>query len=85
MDHRKSKRFPEITSISAPLTALKPSIVWMTTNWKILKETRIPDCLTCLLRKLYSGQEAAVRTGHGTMVQNWKRVMSRLYDVILLL
>ena len=30
----------------------------MTTNWKILKETRIPDRLTCLLRKLYSDQEA---------------------------
>ena len=34
--------------------------------WKILKETGIPDYLTCLLRNLYSGQEATVRTGHGT-------------------
>ena len=34
--------------------------------WKILKETGIPDHLTCLLRNLYAGQEAAVRTGHGT-------------------
>ena len=34
--------------------------------WKILKEMGIPDCLTCLLRKLYAGQEATVRTGHGT-------------------
>ena len=34
--------------------------------WKILKEVEIPDHLTCLLRKLYAGQEAAVRTGHGT-------------------
>ena len=34
--------------------------------WKILKEMGIPDHLTCLLRNLYSGQEAAVRTGHGT-------------------
>ena len=34
--------------------------------WKILKEKRIPDCLTCLLRNLYAGQEATVRTGHGT-------------------
>ena len=33
--------------------------------WKILKEMRIPDCLTCLLRNLYVGQEATVRTGHG--------------------
>ena len=35
--------------------------------WKILKEMGIPDHLTCLLRNLYAGQEAAVRTGHGTM------------------
>ena len=34
--------------------------------WKILKEMRIPDHLTCLLRNLYAGQEARVRTGHGT-------------------
>ena len=34
--------------------------------WKILKEMRLPDRLTCLLRNLYAGQEATVRTGHGT-------------------
>ena len=34
--------------------------------WKILQEMGIPDYLTCLLRNLYAGQEAAVRTGHGT-------------------
>ena len=34
--------------------------------WKILKETGIPNHLTCLLRNLYAGQEATVRTGHGT-------------------
>ena len=34
--------------------------------WKILKEMGIPDHLTCLLRKLYAGKEATVRTGHGT-------------------
>ena len=43
----------------------KPSTVWITINWKILKEMGIPD-LTCLLRNLYAGQEATVRTGHGT-------------------
>ena len=37
-----------------------------TKNWKILKEMGIPDHLTCLLRNLYAGQEATVRTGHGT-------------------
>ena len=44
----------------------KPLTVWITINWKILKEMGIPDQLTCLLRNLYAGQEAAVRTGHGT-------------------
>ena len=34
--------------------------------WKTLKEMRIPDHLTCLLRNLYAGQEATIRTGHGT-------------------
>ena len=34
--------------------------------WKILRKMRIPDHLTCLLRNLYEGQEATVRTGHGT-------------------
>ena len=44
--------------------------------WKILKEMGIPDHLTCLLRNLYAGQEAMVRTGHGTMnwLQIWKGV-----------
>ena len=40
--------------------------VWITTNWKILQEIGMPDHLTCLLRNLYTGQEATVRTGHGT-------------------
>ena len=44
----------------------KPLTVWITINWKILKEMGIPDHLTCLLRKLYAGQEATLRTGHGT-------------------
>ena len=44
----------------------KPLTLWITINWKILKEMGIPDHLTCLLRNLYAGQEATVRTGHGT-------------------
>ena len=44
----------------------KPLTVWITINWEILKEMGIPDHLTCLLRNLYSGQEATVKTGHGT-------------------
>ena len=54
------------TSTSVSLTALKPLTVWITTNWKILKDMVIPDHLTCLLRNLYTGQEAKVRTKHGT-------------------
>ena len=44
----------------------KPLTMWITTNWKILQEMGIPDHLTCLLRNLYAGQEATIRTGHGT-------------------
>ena len=55
-----------------PFLALKQLLwpkhltVWITINWKILKEMGIPDHLTCFLRSLYAGQEATVRTGHGT-------------------
>ena len=55
------------TSLSASWTMLKSLIVWITTNWKILKEMGIPDHLTCLLRILYAGQEATVRTRHVTI------------------
>ena len=44
----------------------KPLTVWITKKWKILKEMGILDYLTCVLRNLYAGQEATVRTGHGT-------------------
>ena len=59
----KAREFQE--NISASLTMPKPLTVWITTNWKILKEMGIPAHLTCLLRNLYAGQEATVRTGHG--------------------
>ena len=54
------------TSTSALLTMPKPLTVWTTTNWKILKDMGIPDHFTYLLRNLYAGQEATVRTGHAT-------------------
>ena len=54
------------TSLSSLLIMPKPLTVWITKNWKILKEMGIPDHLTCLLRNLYADQEATVRTGHGT-------------------
>ena len=62
----KAREFQEniyfcfIDSAKAPLT------MWITTNWKILQEMGIPVHLTCLLRNLYAGQEATVRSRHGT-------------------
>ena len=55
--------------------------------WKIPKEMGIPDHLTCLLRNLCAGQEATVRTGHGTIewFQIRKRSTSRLYIVTLII
>ena len=69
LDHRKSKGILEKISISVPLTMLKPLTVWITTNWKILKEMRIPDHLTCFLRSLYAELEATVRTR-----QDWLKI-----------
>ena len=62
---KKARAFQK-KSASALLTTPKPLTVWITTNWKILKEMEIPDHLTCFLRNLYAGQEALVRIGHGT-------------------
>ena len=62
----KKQKSSRKTSISALLTMPKPLTVWITINWKILKEMGIPDHMICLLRNLYAGQEATVRTGHGT-------------------
>ena len=69
------------TSTSALLTMPETLTVWITTNWKILKEMGIPDHLTCLLRNLYVGQEATVRTGHGTdrLVPNWEEYVKAVY------
>ena len=51
-------------------------------QWKILKEMRIPDHLTCLLRNLYAGQEATVRTGHGTT--DWFQIRKEVYQGCIL-
>ena len=50
--------------------------------WKILKEMGIPDHLTCLLRNLYVGQEATVRTGHGTT--DWFQIGKRVHQGYIL-
>ena len=70
------------TSTSALLTMSKPLTVWITTNWKILQEVGIPDHLTCLLRNLYSGQEATVRTGHGTT--DWLQIRKGVHQGCIL-
>ena len=58
----KAREYQSATLLTMP----KPLTVWITTNWKTLKEVGISDHLTCLLRNLYAGQKAIVRTGHGT-------------------
>ena len=60
----------------------KPLTVWIIINWEILKEMGIPDHLTCLLRNLYAGQEATVRTGHGTT--DWFQIGKGVCQVCIL-
>ena len=60
------------TSISASLTRPKPFTAWTTINCGKFWEMGIPDHLTCLLRNLYAGQEATVRTEHGT--KDWFQI-----------
>ena len=62
LDLGESKGVPKTTSTFVSLTMLKPLTVW-----KILKETGVPDHLTCLLKNLYAGQEATAKTRHGTV------------------
>ena len=54
------------------LSMQKLLTVWINKLWNILKEMGIPDHLICLLRNLYAGQEATVRTGHGT--RDWFQI-----------
>ena len=66
LDHGKDKRVPENIYFCFIDYAKAFDCVDQNKLWKILKEMGIPDHLTCLLRNLYAGQEATVRTGHGT-------------------
>ena len=70
------------TATSVSLPKQKPLTLWITTNWKILKEMGIPDLLTCLLRNLYAGQEATVRTRHGTT--DWFQIGIEIYQGCIL-
>ena len=62
----KKQESPRKIFTSDLLTMPKPLTVDHNKLWRILQEMGIPDHLTCLLRNLYAGQEATVRTGHGT-------------------
>ena len=64
LDHGESKEVPE--NIYVCFIDYTKVFVWITTNWKILKEMDIPDYLPCLLKNQYAGQEATVWTGRGT-------------------
>ena len=81
MDHRKEGN-PRKTPTFALLTIPKPLTVWITINWTILKEMEIPDHLTCLLRNLYAGQEAKVRTGRGTT--DWFQIRKGVHQGCIL-
>ena len=70
------------SSFSALLTMPKPLAVWITTNWKILKEVGIPDPLTCLLRIVYAVRKQQLELD---MEQQTGSSMSRLYIVTLLI
>ena len=73
----KGREFQKKTSISVLLTMPKPLTVWITINWKIQQQMVIPDHLICLLRNLYTGQEATVRTVHGTT--DWFQIGKGVY------
>ena len=66
MDYQKSKKFQKNTYFCFTDYAKVFDSVDHNKLWKILNEMGIPDHLICLLRNLYAGQEATVRTGHGT-------------------
>ena len=86
LDHRKAREFQKNTYFCFIDSTKAFDCVDHNKLRKILNEMRIPDHLTCLLRNLYAGQEATVRTGHGTM--DWFQIgksMSRLYIVTLLI
>ena len=76
---KKKKRRVQKKSTSALLTMLKIFTVWVITDCgKIIKETGIPDYLTCLLRNQYVGQKATVRTGHGTT--DWFQIRKEVHQ-----
>ena len=82
---QKKQGNPRKTTTFASLTILKPFTVWITTNWKILKEMGISDLLTCFLRNLYAGQEATELDMEQKTGSKLGRSMPRLYVATLLI
>ena len=82
LDHRKSKRVPENHLLLLIDYAKAFDCVDHNKLWKILKEMGIPDHLTCLLRNLYAGQEATVRTRHGK--SKWFKIMKGVHQGYIL-
>ena len=83
LDHQKTKRIPEKNIYFCFIDSAKAfDCVDHNKLWKILKEMAIPDHLTCLLRNLYAGQEATVRTGHG--ITDWFQIRKGVYQGCIL-
>ena len=78
LDHRISQRIPE-KNIYFFDYAKAFDCVYNKKLWKFLKDMRIPDHLTCILRNLYTGQETTVRTGHGKI--NWFKIGKRVQSL----
>ena len=70
------------TSTSALLTMPKRLTMWITTNYGKFFEVGIPDHLTYILRNLYAGQEATIRTGHGTT--DWFQIGKGVHQCCIL-
>ena len=78
----KAREFQKKTSTSALYYAKALDCVGYNKLWKILQEMGIQNHLTCLLRNLYAGQEATVRTGHGTT--DWFQIRKGIYQGCIL-
>ena len=83
--HQKSKSIPENIYFCFIYYVKDFDCVYHNKLWKILKEMGIPDHLTCLLRNLYAGQEATVRTGHGTLFgTDWFQIRKGVHQGCIL-
>ena len=78
LDYWKSKRVPKNIYFCFIDYVKASDCVDHNKLWKILKEMGVPDHLTCLLRNLYAGQEATVRTGHGT--KGWFQIRKGVHQ-----